>query len=88
MPTISYFFGILVKMNYVDHNPPHFHAEYQGLSASFLIETGELLAGRLPKTLIPTIRKWALTHRTELEQNWENARLRKPLFRIQGADND
>lgn len=29
MPEISSFFGVRVTMYYDDHNPPHFHAEYQ-----------------------------------------------------------
>ena len=28
MPEISLFFGIRVTMYYDDHNPPHFHADY------------------------------------------------------------
>jgi len=28
MPTISEFFGILIRMYYDDHNPPHFHVFY------------------------------------------------------------
>jgi len=28
MPEISRFFGIVIKMFFDDHNPPHFHAEY------------------------------------------------------------
>jgi hypothetical protein len=27
MPEISRFFGIVIKMFFDDHNPPHFHAE-------------------------------------------------------------
>jgi hypothetical protein len=30
MPEISRFFGIVIKMFFDDHNPPHFHAEYSG----------------------------------------------------------
>lgn len=29
MPTISRFYGIVIFMNYNDHDPPHFHARYQ-----------------------------------------------------------
>ena len=29
MPVISRFFGIMILMNYNDHEPPHFHARYQ-----------------------------------------------------------
>ncbi len=28
MPVICRFYGILIKMFFDDHNPPHFHAEY------------------------------------------------------------
>lgn len=30
MPEISRFFGIVIKIFFDDHNPPHFHAEYGG----------------------------------------------------------
>jgi hypothetical protein len=33
MPEISLFFGIKVTMYYDDHNPPHFHADYNGHKA-------------------------------------------------------
>ncbi len=28
MPVISRFFGIAIRMYYLDHAPPHFHAHY------------------------------------------------------------
>lgn len=28
MPEISRFLGIVIKMYWDEHNPPHFHAEY------------------------------------------------------------
>jgi len=34
MPTLSKFYGIVVFMNYNDHNPPHFHPRYSGSYAS------------------------------------------------------
>jgi len=30
MPEISRFYGIVIKMFYNDHAPPHFHAEHGG----------------------------------------------------------
>jgi hypothetical protein len=35
------FFGIIIRMFYNEHNPPHFHAEYQGAEGKFNFE-GEL----------------------------------------------
>ena len=49
MPIISLFFGIIIRINFRDHNPPHFHAEYQGMEALFDIQTLEILGGDLPK---------------------------------------
>ena len=28
MPTISVFYGVLIKMYWNNHAPPHFHVEY------------------------------------------------------------
>jgi Domain of unknown function (DUF4160) len=39
MPEISRFFGIVIKMFFDDHNPPHFHAEYGGDLALIDIRT-------------------------------------------------
>ncbi len=33
MPVISTFFGIVIRMFYHEHNPPHMHVEYQGKNA-------------------------------------------------------
>jgi hypothetical protein len=46
MPVISTFFGIVIRMLFGDHAPPHFHAEYQGERATFNFD-GELLAGNI-----------------------------------------
>lgn len=88
MPVISYFFGIYIRMYQDDHNPPHFHIEYQGHEALMAIETGEILAGKLPSKSISLVREWALEHREELLLNWQRAVDLKSLQRIPGADND
>jgi hypothetical protein len=38
------FFGIIIRMFYSEHNPPHFHAEYQGAEGIFNFE-GEMIQG-------------------------------------------
>ena len=88
MPIISYFFGIIIKMYFDDHLPPHFHAEYQGREGFFLIENGEFKEGNLPMKAIKIINEWALTHNDELSINWELAQNHQSLKKIQGADND
>jgi hypothetical protein len=39
MPTISSFYGILIRMFYNDHAPPHFHARYGEFEATVEIES-------------------------------------------------
>jgi hypothetical protein len=52
MPTLSMFYGVIIRMYYFDnkqHNVPHIHAEYADSQAVFSLVDGELLAGELPK---------------------------------------
>lgn len=88
MPVISYFFGIYVRMYHADHGPPHFHVEYQGHEALVVIESGEILAGRLPGRALRLVREWADEHKIELMENWQHAQNLEPLDRIPGADVD
>lgn len=39
MPEISRFYGIIIVMNFNDHNPPHFHALYQNYEISVEIKS-------------------------------------------------
>ncbi len=48
MPEISRFYGIVIKMYFDDHHPPHFHAEYGESQALVQIETLAVIAGYLP----------------------------------------
>ena len=40
MPEISRFLGIIIRMYYRDHAPPHFHAEYGEYEITVDILTG------------------------------------------------
>jgi hypothetical protein len=82
MPSISVFFGIIIRMFYSDHDPPHFHAEHQGLQGKFDFN-GHMLVGAIDsRTARRLIREWATLHRNELEENWRLAKLRQPLRQI------
>ena len=88
MPIISIFFGITIRMHYRDHNPPHFHAEYQGLEGLISIETGRLIQGDLPPKIVSMLRRWVMKRKRELLENWRRARAKEPLYSIPGADYD
>ncbi|MGB0452957.1 MAG: DUF4160 domain-containing protein [Bacteriovoracaceae bacterium] len=86
MPIISMFFGIAIKVFYREHNPPHFHAYYQGFEALFNINTGELMEGKFPPKACKIIKEWSLEYQRELLEVWDLAQKGKQLFRIPGAD--
>ena len=66
MPIISTFFGIIIRMYFGDHNPPHFHVEFQGEKATFTFD-GRLRSGNISSgTARKLVRDWALRHRLEL----------------------
>lgn len=82
MPIISAFFGIVVRMFYQEHEPPHFHAEYQGQQAKFDF-AGEMIVGSIgSRTARRLIREWAVQHGAELAGNWEKMKAGEPLDRI------
>lgn len=82
MPEISRFYGIIIRMYYNDHNPPHFHAVYGESEAVVEIKTLEILEGKLPKRAKMLIIEWAIKHRDELLENWEKAKKPDSLNKI------
>ena len=83
MPTISMFYGIVIRMyNNGEHNPPHFHAFYQGYKATFNMD-GELTEGEMPQKQLKLIAAWTELHREELLANWDFAINGEPLYKIE-----
>ena len=82
MPEIARFFGIIISMYYDDHNPPHFHARYQGESVVVNIETLSILEGEISGRALGLIIEWASEHRQELLEDWDLARKNQPLKKI------
>ena len=70
MPTISEFFGILIRMYWDDHPPPHFHAIYGEHEAQYNIATLDIINGALPRRAHALVVEWASLHRDELMKNW------------------
>ena len=88
MPIISLFFGIVIRMYHREHNPPHFHASYQGFEALIVIADGSVLAGSLPNKALRIVQDWAAVHRSKLLENWQKGTDLLPMEMIPGADLD
>ncbi len=89
MPTISMFYGILIRMFFRDvekHHTPHIHAEYQGQVAVYSIVDGTVLAGELPPNKQKLVVAWIEIHQEELLADWSLAANGKTPFPIKGLD--
>ena len=74
MPTICSFYGILIRMFFNDHAPPHFHARYGEFEATIDITSMVVIEGGLPSRALVLVRDWAALHRAELMENWRLCR--------------
>lgn len=86
MPEIARFFGIIVRMYYNDHEPPHMHVEYQEGKA-VVDFNGNVLRGSLgSRTALRLVREWIDRHPFELMEDWRRARAGQPMKKIEPLD--
>ena len=70
MPEISRYFGIIIRMYFDDHPPPHFHAIYGRNEIQVAINPITILRGKLPRRAESMVFEWAALHQQELIENW------------------
>jgi hypothetical protein len=83
MPTISTFYGILIRMFFNDHPPPHFHARYGEFEVTLDISTLEVLEGQLPRHALNLVQELGIIHKEELLENWRLCREKAPPSNIE-----
>ncbi|MCY4046757.1 MAG: DUF4160 domain-containing protein [Candidatus Dadabacteria bacterium] len=89
MPTISVFYGIVIRMFFRDigkHHTPHIHAEYQGQMGEYSIEDGGLLSGKLPPKKHKLVVAWIEIHKEDLAANWKLAMNGEKPLPIKGLE--
>ena len=82
MPEICRFYGIVIKMYFADHAPPHFHAEYAEFEARIAIDSLAVISGKLPPRAMGLVAEWTTLHQQELTALWTKARQSEPLDRL------
>jgi len=80
MPELSRFLGIVIFMNFNDHNPPHFHAKYGDFEIIIEINSG-IIDGKFPRRALAMVLEWYGIHKDELLQDWELSGQRESLRR-------
>ena len=83
MPEIARFFGIVIKMFFDEHPPPHFHAFYGDEMALIEIRTLTVFAGHLPPRVLGLVIEWSTLHQTELLDDWDRAQRQQSLVKIE-----
>lgn len=86
MPTISMFYGLIIRMYFFDnqqHNTPHIHVVYQDSEAVIEIPTGTVLAGNLPNAKLKLVVAWIEIHQDELMADWQLALNGEQVFKIE-----
>ncbi len=79
MPVLSRFYGIIIRMYFLqsEHNPPHIHAIYNDDVAAIDFMSGAVLEGSLPPKALSLVQEWISLHRDELKEIWETQDFRK-----------
>ncbi|MBM3857484.1 MAG: DUF4160 domain-containing protein [Verrucomicrobia bacterium] len=85
MPTISFFYGIIIQMFFYDnarHHLPHIHVLYQDNEAVFSIEDTSIIEGELPNKQRKLVEAWIEIHKEELMADWKLAISGQEIFKI------
>lgn len=86
MPTISMFYGVVIRMYYFDnqqHSLPHIHVHYQEHNAVISIVDGSVLEGTIPRAKQKLVDAWVEIHHEELMADWQLAVSGDTVFKIE-----
>jgi hypothetical protein len=73
VPEIARFYGLVIRLYYDDHLPPHFHVSYAGHDAKVDIDTLSVFDGKLPPRALGLAIEWASLHQDELRAAFRQA---------------
>ena len=85
MPTISRFYGLLIRMPYREteqHHLPHIHVRYGSETAVLAITDGSVLQGSLPAAKLRMSQTWIDLRREDLLTAWALAREGQETIKI------
>jgi hypothetical protein len=77
MPEVARFYGIVIKVFFGDHPPPHFHAIYGEFNALVSIESLQIIEGDLPSRAQQLVVEWATLYQQDPLQMWNMQEFRK-----------
>lgn len=79
MPVISKFYGIIIKIYFMqkEHNPPHLHAIYGEYMSAINIKTLEVIEGDLPEKALKLVKEWIIKNKEDIMDIWKTQNFKK-----------
>lgn len=77
------FYGIIIRMFFEEHAPPHFHAQYGEHKAAIDINALEVMEGTLPRRALNLVLDWTELHRDELLSDWDKCGIHQQPDKIE-----
>ena len=74
MPEICRFYGIIIYLYWMDHNPPHIHVVYGDYECSISIME-RIVDGKIPAKVVSKVNQWMDIHQDEIMKLWQKASL-------------
>jgi hypothetical protein len=81
-PIVATFVGIVIRMHYREHEPRHFHAEFQAQSGKVDFVGNQTVGNITSRNALQLIRKWAVLDRAALDTNWSKIKASESLNRV------
>jgi phosphomannomutase len=82
MPELSRFYGIIIRMYFADHAPPHFHALYGDEEVVIDIRQLAIVRGSFSPRAFVLLMEWASIHQSDLLAAWDQAFKAQPPMKI------
>ncbi len=79
MPVLSKFYGVVIRMVFIQPYGAHFHAFYDNSELVVGIDPLRIIQGEAPSRVRAMVLEWAASHQPELMAAWARLRAaRKP----------
>ena len=82
MPTICRFRGLVIRMHYDDHGPPHFHVHRGRRGCVVDVLRLRVIRGTLSPADARDVLRWAALRQRALLRSWRRAGAHLPLLPI------
>ena len=82
MPEICRFYGIVIYLYWMYHNPPHIHVVYGDYECSISIME-RIVDGKIPAKVVSKVNQWIDIHQDEILKLWEKASKGEKIEKIE-----